>query len=261
MEIISSGEQEVHIDQGELISFFFKGHELIHQKGSPGWKHSDTEMFPIIGPTEGAGYRVQVSRGNAMQDQHGLLRELSYQLLETSDTKAVYQKSYDAGSVVPNSKYPDRSRLQFMMWPYSFTFRKGYQLDKEGLRLHFEVEGEPDMPYMLGYHPAFKLHSEAPIVQAGEKEIHLKDILEAGSRALEVSTCHELIIRDQVNVNIKTKGFENFMLWTEVPNMLCVEPVTFYPYNTPTQLLHEGFHYLGRESVRFEVQIIPSEVH
>ena len=261
MEILSSGEQEVRIDQGELVSYTFKGHQLIHQKGSPGWKHSDTEMFPVIGPTEGAGYRVQVSRGNAMQDQHGLLRELDYEVMETSDTRAVYEKSYTAGTVVRNSKYPDRSRLQFLVWPYDFTVRKIYQLGRDGLQLVFEIAGEPDMPFMLGYHPAFKLHSESPAVLAGEKEIRLEEIMEAGSRALEVASCQEVTLRDIMDISIRTKGFDNFMLWTEVSNMLCVEPVTFYPYNTPVQQLHEGFHYLGRESMRFEVQIMPSEIH
>ena len=258
MEILSSAEQEVCIEQGELVSYTCAGHQLIHQKGSPGWKHSDTEMFPIIGPTEGAGYRVQVSRGNAMQDQHGLLRELEYKLLETSDTRAVYEKTYKAGTVVRNSKYPDRSQLQFLMWPYSFTFRKGFQLNDDGLQVLFEVDGEPDMPFMLGYHPAFKLHTNSPVVVAGEKEIPLEEILKAGSRALEVASCQELTLRDSLSISIRTRGFDNFMLWTEVPNMLCVEPVTFYPYNTQVQQLHEGFHYLGRETMRFEVQIMPS---
>jgi len=259
MEILTSGTHEVKIDKGELVSYTFSGKELIHQKGQPGWKNSDTEMFPIIGPTEATGYRVQVPRGNAVQDQHGLLRELDYQLLETSATSAAYQKKYSAGSVVKNSKYPDKSRIQFLMWPYSFEFKKIFLLEETGLTITFELKGEPDMPFMLGYHPAFNLQTEHPVVIAGDKEIHLEDIIAAGSSALELADCDEVVLRDAVSLAIKTSGFDNFMFWTEVPNMLCIEPVTFYPYSTPAHLLHEGFHYLGRESGQFRVEIIPME--
>ncbi|MBT8206187.1 MAG: aldose 1-epimerase [Eudoraea sp.] len=259
MEILQSGKHEVKIDQGELVSYTFSGKELIHQKGKPGWKHADTEMFPIIGPTEAVGYRVQVPRGNAVQDQHGLLRELEYELLETSNSSAIYLKTYTAGSVVKNSKYPDKSRMQFLMWPYSFEFRKIFTLNTTGLTITFELKGEPDMPYMLGYHPAFNLQTAHPVVIAGGKEIQLKDIIAAGSNALELANCSEIVLKDAISISIKTSGFDNFMFWTEVPNMLCIEPVTFYPYSAPVQLLHEGFHYLGRESKQFRVEIIPRE--
>ena len=259
MEILQSGKHEVKIDQGELLSYTFSGRELIHQKGEPGWKHADTEMFPIIGPTEAVGYRVQVPRGNAIQDQHGLLRELGYELQETSASSAAYLKSYTAGSVVKNSKYPDKSRIQFLMWPYSFEFRKIFTLEATGLAIAFELKGEPDMPFMLGYHPAFNLQTEDPVVIADSKEIQLKEVLAAGSRALELADCDEVVLKDGISISIKTSGFGNFMFWTEVPNMLCIEPVTFYPYNVPAQLLHEGFHYLGRESKEFRVEILPLE--
>ncbi len=43
--------QSVKIDAGELVGYKIEGHQYIHQKGSLGWQNSDTEMFPIIGPT------------------------------------------------------------------------------------------------------------------------------------------------------------------------------------------------------------------
>ena len=259
MEILRSGTQVVKIDKGELVSYTFSGKELIHQKGSPGWKHSDTEMFPIIGPTAATGYRVQVPRGNAVQDQHGLLREMDYELQYSDTNRATYKKTYQAGSVVGNSKYPNKSPIRFLMWPYSFEFSKTFMLEETGLTITFELQGEPDMPFMLGYHPAFKLQTDHPVVVAGGKEIGLQEILAAGSSALEVADCDEVELRDAISLSIKTTGFNNFMFWTEVPNMLCIEPVTFYPYNAPVQLLHEGFHYLGRESREFKVEIKPRE--
>ena len=42
----------VTLEKGELVSYKIHNEELIHQKGMPGWRNSDTEMFPLIGPTE-----------------------------------------------------------------------------------------------------------------------------------------------------------------------------------------------------------------
>ena len=86
--------QTVQIDAGELISYKVAEHEYIHQKGKPGWRNADTEMFPIIGPTSEAGFQVETPRDIAIQDQHGLLREMSYELVESSEIFAVFTKKY-----------------------------------------------------------------------------------------------------------------------------------------------------------------------
>ena len=57
---LSSGKAIAKIEDGELVSYRLKGHEFIHQKGSPGWRNSDTEMFPVIGPTAEAALVVGV---------------------------------------------------------------------------------------------------------------------------------------------------------------------------------------------------------
>ncbi|MCX2720623.1 aldose 1-epimerase [Lentiprolixibacter aurantiacus] len=257
MDILKSGNHTVRIDQGELVGYSYGKFELIHQKGQRGWGHSDTEMFPIIGPTADTAYRVQVPKGNAIQDQHGLLRELDYEQVSVTENSASYRKSYTAGTVVKNSKYPDRSPMQYLIWPYSFEFTKTFELTYKGLTVSFEIKGEADMPYMLGYHPAFNLITENPRIEAGEHEITLGEVMQAGSRALEIPNACELVLQDQCRITVKTNGFDNFMLWTEVPNMLCIEPVTYYPNTKSQQFLHEGFDYLSREGKLYTVHIIP----
>ncbi|PCH50298.1 MAG: aldose epimerase, partial [Flavobacteriaceae bacterium] len=78
--ILNSADKNsiVKIEEGELISYQKNGEELIHQKGNPGWRNSDTEMFPIIGPTKANNFIVTTPKGNCIQDQHGLIRELKY---------------------------------------------------------------------------------------------------------------------------------------------------------------------------------------
>lgn len=245
---LEKGEQLVRIEKGELVSYQHKGHEFIHQKGSPGWRSADTEMFPIIGPTNEAGFQVQVPRGSALLDQHGHLRELAYECTENSETKAVFRKAYQAGTPIQNSKYPEKSNRQWLVWPYSFVFEKHFELHNGELTIDFVIEGEKEMPFMLGYHPAFRLTTEKPVVQVGEKRISLDEVLAVGSRALEVPETDKILLKDERTLSIRTQGFGHFMLWTEVPNMICVEPISFYPYAVLQTNLHEGFQYLKRVS-------------
>lgn len=254
---IRKGEQEAAIDGGELVSYRVAGYEFIHQKGSPGWGHSDTEMFPVIGPTAEASYRVQVPRGNAIQDQHGLLRELDYRPVEQSPDRAVFIKRYKAGTPVKNSKYPERSKVQWLIWPYDFQLKKEVALAEASLEVQFTISGEKDMPFMFGYHPAFRLEGMHPLVLAGERSISLKEILAAGNRALLVEKQEEVCLQDKRSLKIKARGFGQFMLWTEVTNMVCIEPVSYYPYAAGQHELHQGFEYLGDKPRTFGVSLIP----
>jgi len=249
-------KQTVHIALGELISYQLDGNEYIHQKGSPGWRNSDTEMFPIIGPTADANFRVHTPKGLAIQDQHGLLRELPYQIIEETATSAVFQKKYKANSEVDNSKYPEKSTEKHLKWPYDFKFQKRFELTENGLEINFIISGENGMPFMLGYHPAFNLVSEKPFVIANRKEISLTDVLAVGSRALQVENCNEIMLKDKNTIQIKTEGFGNFMLWTEVENMICIEPITFYPYAVAQDNLSKGFEFLHETNKIFKIHIL-----
>ena len=253
---LQSGKQTVNIDAGELVGYQVDGHEYIHQKGSPGWSSSDTEMFPIIGPVNEAGFQVQVPKSNAIQDQHGHLRQFPYELVLETKTYAEFKKVYKAGTPVKNAKYPDKSPKQWLVWPYDFTFKKAFGLKESGLEITFTIEGEHDMPFMLGYHPAFKLHGSAPLIRTNDRTITLADVLAVGSRALEVQDCEELTLVDEREMTIKTEGFGHFMCWTEVPNMVCIEPITFYPYAVEQHNLHEGFQYLHGPK-RLMVKLLP----
>ena len=60
--ISEDGNSKVKIDKGELISYQKKGIEYMHQKENIGWNNSDTEMFPIIGPTIKNNYIVSTKK-------------------------------------------------------------------------------------------------------------------------------------------------------------------------------------------------------
>ena len=245
MEKLVLDNQTVGIDAGELVSFKVGGHEYIHQKGSPGWSSADTEMFPIIGPVAEANYLVQTPRGNGVLDQHGHMRLMEYELISNSNSKATYRKSYKADTPIRNRKFPEKSDVEYLTWPYSFEFEKHYSLTSQGLEISFKITGDEGMPFMLGYHPAFKLHVDKPIIVAGDRQITLNEVLAVGSRALQVVDCTSITLKDEKEISISTEGFGHFMCWTEVRNMVCIEPITFYPYAVEQQNLHQGFEKMA----------------
>jgi hypothetical protein len=257
MIVLKLDNQIVKIDKGELVGYKVDGHEFIHQKGSPGWRNSDTEMFPIIGPTAEADFKVKTPHGTAIQDQHGLLRELEYVVVHQSDEVAVFEKKYRAETQVKNSKYPKKSLVEDLSWPYSFKFLKTIQLNGKGLKITFNISGERGMFFMLGYHPAFKLYLESTVIETFDKSISIPEIMKVGSKAMQVANCESITLKDVKNLTIRTEGFSNFMLWTEVTNMLCIEPITFYPYAVEQQNLNQGFMVLNKDEAKFVVELLP----
>ncbi|TLP75440.1 aldose 1-epimerase [Maribacter sp. ACAM166] len=251
------GNQKVKIVAGELVGYQVSGHEFMHQKGNPGWRNVDTEMFPVIGPTNEADFKVTTAKGDAIQDQHGLLREMSYSLTEKSDNKAVFTKKYTANKEVLNSKYPNKSTEAKLSWPYNFEFEKSYELKEDELVLTFTITGEEGMPFMLGYHPAFMLHSENAVISTDTNDFSIAEVMEVGSRALHVPDANVIRLKDDRKLQITTEGFKHFMLWTEVPNMVCIEPITFYPYAVAQENIADGFIVLKNKPMHFKVAIKP----
>lgn len=255
--VLTLADLRAEIRAGELVSFCQGGHEFMHAPDQPGWGHADTEMFPVVGPTAEIGYRVQVPRGNALLDQHGLLRELPYTLVSVTDTTAVLEKTYQAGTPVANSKYPARSTARWQVWPYSFRFEKRFALLPDGMEVSFEVSGDADMPFMLGYHPAFDLRTAHPRITGCGQAITLAAVLAAGDRAFEVMGCETLVLEDSRRLELSSRGFGHFMLWSPDPGMVCIEPITYYPHSRPLAEMHEGFEYLGREPRHFSLTFRP----
>ncbi|MFS4416997.1 aldose 1-epimerase [Maribacter sp. 2307ULW6-5] len=253
MTILKHKDQTVRIDGGELVGYAVDGHEFIHQKGSPGWRSSDTEMFPIIGPTDTANFRVATPRGHAVQDQHGLLLEMPYQKVEENDLCAAFVKEYAANTPVANAKYPGKSTEAQLQWPYDFSFTKRFLLKDQGLSISFEIQGEEGMPFMLGYHPAFKVHSDSATIRTNNQQLTLAQVMAVGSRAMPILDQNSILLEDTRTLEVRTTGFPHFMLWTEVPNMVCMEPITFYPYAVPQAKLHQGFQTLGKDRRHYSV--------
>lgn len=230
--ISDDGFSKVKINRGELISYQKKGIEYMHQKENIGWNNSDTEMFPIIGPTIKNNHIVSTKKGKAILDQHGLLREFEYVLEKMDGFSAVYSKEYIKNTSLKNRKFPNKSSKEYVYWPYDFSFKKKFILTNDSLEIGFEITSEKNMPYMLGYHPAFELSGFGKeTLSTRSKKISLDAVLTSGSDALPILNTNEILLQHSTKNNLKitTSGFKHFMLWTEENTMLCIEPITHFP--------------------------------
>ena len=94
----------------------------------------------------------------------------------SSQNKSGYIKDYRAFTELSNSKYPENSPETVQKWPYDFRFLKKFSFSKSSLRIDFEIISEANMPFMLGYHPAFKLRSTSAVVYSKDVEVSLNEI-------------------------------------------------------------------------------------
>ncbi|MCG1035096.1 aldose 1-epimerase [Polaribacter sargassicola] len=257
---LQNKNSNIVIEKGELISFTKDKKEYIHQKGNKGWRNSDDEMFPVIGPTAKNNFRVHTKNGDAILDQHGLLRELEYSLVSSDENSAKFIKKYTKNTLVNNSKFPVKSTEENLSWPFNFTFEKVFTLKNDILTIEFIISSDEGMPFMLGYHPAFMLSDTGnEILEAGTEKITLKDVYKAGSNAFPVLGTDKIILKniDKNDLEISTEGFNNFMLWTEVDNMLCIEPITQYTSYTDQKFSEENMSLsTGKNTFSVNIKVL-----
>jgi len=245
---LKNNNSEVVIENGELISFQKDKQEYIHQKGNIGWRKSDDEMFPVIGPTDKNNFKVHTKNGDGIQDQHGLLREMTYNMLYSDENSANFIKKYKKNVKIKNSKFPEKSSEEYLFWPFDFTFEKNYILENNVLTIEFTITSKEEMPFMLGYHPAFLLSGSGKETFLSNDKEHALDIIKnAGSNAFPILNSDTIILKniDKNDVEIRTKGFDNFMLWTEVNNMVCIEPITQYTSYTDQKFSEKNMRVLN----------------
>jgi len=250
----------VKIEKGELISYIKNEQEFIHQKGNKGWRKSDDEMFPVIGPTDKNNFRIHTKNGDAIQDQHGLLRELEYELIFADEKSVKFIKKYQNNTKIRNSRYPEKSTEEFLFWPFDFQFEKHFIVTNDILKIDFIIRSEKGMPFMLGYHPAFLLSSTGKeIITTKREKVTLANIYKVGHNAFPLLNCNRLVLEniDKNDLQISTKGFDNFMLWTTVDNMLCIEPITQYTSYTDQKFSENNMRLSeGKNSFSVELKVV-----
>ena len=137
----------------ELVSFKINGEEKIHQgenctdeNGRIYWKRHWPVLFPTVGKCK-KNQTIINGRTYEMQ-QHGFARDMEFEPLTKLDNFHSYV--FRSGN-----KLIDK-------YPYEFSLTVTYRTDGNKLTTIYKVvnEGDTDMPFGIGGHPAFKINRE-----------------------------------------------------------------------------------------------------
>lgn len=137
----------------ELVSFKINGEEKVHQgenctdeNGRIYWKRHWPVLFPTVGKCK-KNQTIINGRTYEMQ-QHGFARDMEFEPLTKLDNFHSYVFRSD-------KKLIDK-------YPYEFSLTVTYRTDENKLTTIYKVinEGDTDMPFGIGGHPAFKINRE-----------------------------------------------------------------------------------------------------
>lgn len=137
----------------ELVSFKINAEEKIHQgenctdeNGRIYWKRHWPVLFPTVGKCK-KNQTIINGRTYEMQ-QHGFARDMEFEPLTKLDNFHSYVFRSD-------NKLIDK-------YPYEFSLTVTYRTDANKLTTIYKVvnEGDTDMPFGIGGHPAFKIDRE-----------------------------------------------------------------------------------------------------
>lgn len=189
----------------ELISFKLNGEEKIHQgedctdeNGKVYWKRHWPVLFPIVGKCK-KNQTIINGKTYEMQ-QHGFARDMEFEPITKLD-------NFHSYVLKSNKKLIDK-------FPYEFSLYITYRLNENKLTTIYKVinEGDVDMPFGIGGHPAFKidvkkLKNNDYYLEFEEEEnkIHFLYLVDG----LVGTEYAKNIIIDKKRINITTDMFKN----------------------------------------------------
>lgn len=225
----------------ELVSFKLDGEEKIHQgqdvvdeNGKVYWKRQWPVLFPTVGKCK-KNQTIINGKTYEMQ-QHGFARDMEFEPV----TKLDNFHSYVLRS---NKKLIDK-------FPYEFSLYVTYRMDENKLTTIYKVinEGDVEMPFGIGGHPAFKIDLEE--LQKGnyylefeedEPKIHFLYLVDG----LVGTEYAKNIMDDKRRITITTTTFNNDAV---IMKGLTSKKVSLKNKSTEKTLLtldYTGFPYLA----------------
>lgn len=144
--IISSGDYSATIKAfgAELCSVKHSptNTEFMWQAGSV-WPRHAPVLFPFVGRLR--NFEYQYNGKKYIIEQHGFARDLLFNLVESSENKAIFELKED--------------HYTLQRYPFLFAFRVIYELNGNKLTMGFEMKntGNSTLPFSFGAHPAFQI--------------------------------------------------------------------------------------------------------
>lgn len=241
-------EVKVNLDNGQLISLKMNDFEYFHNGGENsysgrGWKNSEIIPFPIFGPP--IDQQAEVKGEIFFLEQHGISRYLDWELLKSKKDMITLIQKYDSKKI-PNPKYStNNEHPKYLTW-IPFTLEKTFELKDRTLVCTLKLinNSNSDMPYMLGWHPAFDMLGEAEdgkfFKDDGKSIADMKKVvLESNSPPVTA------LVKEGINaityknsgkeIRVSSEDFDNIMIWSPNINsgMFCIEHLSKIP-------IHDG---------------------
>lgn len=190
---------------GELISFQLDGEEKIHQgedcideNGKVYWKRHDPILFPIVGKLK---KNQTIIKGKTYEmTQHGFARDSEFEPI----TKLENYHSY-----LLKSNESTKAK-----YPYDFSLSITYRTEENKLTTIYKLinEGDDNMPFGIGGHPAFQINLQDLIqgeyyleFEEDEEKIHFLYLID-GLIGTEYA---KNILENKRIINLNDKSFEN----------------------------------------------------
>ena len=222
---------EIAVDHstGQISSIRSGDTEYMHH-GKTAWLNTEIVMFPVVGPV--SRHRVDVGDLAYALDQHGISRVVPFRVESLDNISISVVQHYD-GSFLDNPKGHNR-KLNWM--PY--TLEKRFSIDEDIVMCELTVtnDSDLDMPYMIGWHPAFKVLGDAGSVNImidSARGFTLEKLVKEGGVQLvenvgSIEYASEETGQGAIVVSVE---LDHAMIWTPGADsgMVCVEFVSHLP--------------------------------
>lgn len=226
---------------GELISYKLDGIEKIHQgqncideNGKVYWKRHFPVLFPIVGKLK---QNKTIINGRTYEMcQHGFARDLDFEPITKLDNFHSYVLRSNPSTLV---KYP-----------FDFSLYITYRTDENKLTTIYKVvnEGENNMPFGIGGHPAFiidqkDLYNEEYYLEFEEDEnkIHFLYLIDG----LIGTDYAKNIMIDKRRIKITKNSFDNDAIIIKGITSRKISLKKRTGNKTLLTMDFEGFQYLG----------------
>ncbi|MDE1856989.1 MAG: hypothetical protein KGH98_02800 [Candidatus Micrarchaeota archaeon] len=203
------------------------------EKPAKGWPSSEIVMFPIVGPAPKE--RIRVNGKAYPMSQHGIARDLPWEIVEQKPNSVTMVQVYEAGGRVTGKKGAVSE------FPISYRLTKTYSIDNGALNFNLVVEntGENDMPYAVGWHPTFRaLENSFVEVRNGHDFVGsapIERIAEAGGNVMVFEKSNRVVYATPEFHVVMEHDFGILQLWNKGEGLVGIEPITAVKMNEPVK--------------------------
>ena len=233
---------------GELISYKKDGKEYVWTGDEKYWPGRAPALFPFVSSLVDGKTLIEGKECH-IPTRHGFVRQSELTLIESSDTKVVFELR-DSAETLEN-------------YPFKFSFKITHEISENGFSTRFTVKNldNRNMPFCIGGHPGFLLEEgieayklvfekdeDCDIGHCDEKSRYCDDfVIEKRLVGKEWELCYKdfdvdaLFVKgvksnkvsivnkqtDKVHLTFDYSGFSELVLWTAPGKQspyLCLEP-------------------------------------